>query len=99
MIGNPSLENVMYKKLRDHWGEVDTSAPIETIPIDDRQLQQKLLKFYDDILESGDSQELVRGAYREVAELTRMLIGGKRVSVRKPGACHKVIGNILRENQ
>ena len=70
----------MYKKLRDHWSEVDTSAPIETIPIDDRQLQQKLLKFYDDILESGDSQELVRGDYREVAELARMLIGGKRVS-------------------
>ena len=89
----------MYKKLRDHWSEVDTSAPIETLPIDDRQLQQKLLKFYDDILESGDSQELVRGDYREVAELARMLIGGKRVSVRKPGACHKVIGNILRENQ
>ena len=89
----------MYKKLRDHWSEVDTSAPIETIPISDRKLQQDLLKFYDDILESGDSQELVRGDYREVAELARMLIGGKRVTVRKPGACHKVIGNILRENQ
>ena len=93
---DPSPDNQMFKRLKDIWSEVDTSGPIQTIPIDDQSVCDQLLAFYQMMLEKETKEKdlFLRNDYRELAEAAVIMLGGQlpggKVHVwLKPGACHK----------
>ena len=47
----------MFKRLKDIWSEVDTSGPIQTIPIDDQSVRDQLLAFYQMMLEKETKEK------------------------------------------
>ena len=93
---DPAPEAQMFKNFRDHWSGVDTSAEYKTIVLPDPQMQEELIKWYQDLLvkESQDQELLLRGDYRQVVELAIVLLGGELPEGMEfhwvpPGAAHK----------
>ena len=93
---DPAPEAQLFKSFRDHWSGVDTSAEYKTIVLPDPELQQELIKWYQDLLvkESQHQELLLRGDYRQVVELAVILLGGELPDGMEfhwvpPGAAHK----------
>ena len=86
----PAPDIKMFLKIKNHWSEVDTSLEVRKPNIPEEKREQ-LLKLFSSQLEKGD---LTRGDYRELAEISVIMLGGtlpggKLMSWKKPGACHK----------
>ena len=82
----------MFIQLKEHWPEVNTSLQIRTVNIP-KELRDELLDFYNSLLEED---HFIRGDYKELAELSVVLLGGNlpggklpEDAMKKPGACHK----------
>ena len=93
---DPAPEAQLFKSFRDNWSGVDTSAEYKTIVLPDPELQQELIKWYQDLLvkESQHQELLLRGDYRQVVELAVILLGGELPDGMEfhwvpPGAAHK----------
>ena len=93
---DPAPEAQLFKSFRDNWSGVDTSAEYKTIVLPDPELQQELIKWYQDLLvkESQHQELLLRGDYRQVVELAVILLGGELPEGMEfhwvpPGAAHK----------
>ena len=93
---DPAPEAQLFKSFRDNWSGVDTSAEYKTIVLPDPQMQEELIKWYQDLLvkESQDQELLLRGDYRQVVELAIVLLGGELPEGMEfhwvpPGAAHK----------
>ena len=88
-------ENAMFRKFNEIWSDIDKEAQIKLMDVDE-DLKKELICFYTDILvkESKTKELFVRRDYKEMTELSLMLLGGKlpddkSFSFKKCGARHK----------
>ena len=76
MKADPSPENQMFKRFRDNFRHVNTSGPVATLEVDNKD---ELISFYTDMLikEKKDGSIFYRDDYRESAKLALILLGGE----------------------
>ena len=93
MKADPSPENQMFKRFRYNFRYVDTSGPVATLEVDNKDV---LISFYTDMLlkKKKDGSVFHRDDYREAAKLALILIGGElpegqMMAYKKLGTCHK----------
>ena len=87
--------NVQKRKFNEIWSGIDKEDQIKLMDVDE-DLKKELICFYTDILviESKTKELFVRRDYKEMTELSLMLLGGKlpddkSFSFKKCGARHK----------
>ena len=92
-FGKTSAPDIkMFIQLKEHWTEVNTSLQIRTVNIP-KELRDELLDFYNSLLEED---HFICGDYKELAELSVVLLGGNlpggklpEDAMKKHGACQK----------
>ena len=92
---DPSPDVAMFKKFQEIFPQLDTSGTFLTFDLEAEQAKE-LIKLYIDILtkEGEDGEMFVREDYRELAEISLVMVGGqlpgdKGIRWRPPGARHK----------
>ena len=93
MKADPSPENQMFKRFRDNFRYVDTSGPVATLEVDNKDV---LISFYTDMLlkKKKDGSVFHRDDYREAAKLALILIGGELPHLPRPEHCQ---GGLLQQ--
>ena len=92
---DPSPDVAMFKKFKEIFPQLDTSGTFLTFDLEAEQAED-LIKLYTDILtrEGEDGEMFVREDYRELAEISLVMVGGQLPGDEiyrwpQPGACHK----------
>lgn len=86
-----SPENPWFKQFKDSWGDLTTDTPT-TLTIRGKWMNDKLAECEEMLQEILRSQKPPRADYREIAELTVIVVGGvppRGIHWSRPGAIHQ----------
>ena len=90
---DPSPDVAMFKKMKEVWGNINTSGSFLMFDIDDKE---DLIELFTNILtkKNVNGELFVRKDYRELCEISLVMLGGKlpedkQMRWRPPGASHK----------
>ena len=93
---DPAPDVKMFLNIKKFWSMVDTAAAPRLVDIPDEKERKELIELLTNLLvKENQKQDLfIRGDYRELCEITLVLLGGelpggKKIVWKKPGATHK----------